>query len=264
MTTPTTFAINGVPVENYGLRVTNASGFLDLPARTYSAVQPVQRDGQVAVSQAGYTAPRMMKLQFYVQPSSLNDRRVKLNALRAALRGLLAVTTVEDATKAVYGLLSTGATAAANRWFLAPEVTEEIGIICHDPLWYDTSPQTLSMPATNTDYVIPMGSALLRRMRLVINGSWSGTITATMKNNGGATVQTMSSTWSAAGGESLEIECDPAKPHLRSYSSGVSTDRVSTLGTMETFFVAEPMDAPTLRVDKGTGATLYVYRAYEA
>lgn len=260
----TTFEINGVNIEDYGLAIVDASGFLNLPARRLNVVQPIQRDASVVVEQANYVEPRSIVLRSYIKPSSISDRRVKLNALRKALRGTLAIKTVEDSTKVIYGRLVSGATTPAGRWFLTPEVEDEITIVCHDPMWYDATLQSTTFAALNTDYTIPMGSAPIRRIRVKLDGSWSGTITCTMKNGTGTVIQTMSSTFAAAGGEYLEFQCDPAGPKVRSYS-GSFTDRIGTLGSTETFFVAYPEDAPTLRIDKGALTSVFeVYRAWEA
>ncbi len=263
MSLPTTWAINGVPVERYGLYVSSVSGALDLPARTYQIARPVERDGGVVMSQASSTGERMIKFVWYLQPVSFLDRRNKLAALQQALRGRLEITTVEDPTKVCYGYFTVQPVTPAGRWLVQPEMLLAPTIVCYDPLWYDVTPQTAALPAVNTPVLMPVGTALTRRVTIQIHGAVSSPVTVTMLSLNGTTLATMTLALALTSGEYAEIQCDPDGPSILKYSGGTSTDSISALGATETFFRFDPTDQPMLKIDKGT-ALVIVTRAYEA
>lgn len=261
----TTFLINGIAVENIagtsGLLVSDGGGWLDVPVKTYNSQQVLLRDGSVPQSSATYTAPRDFMMTFYLQPSSLGNRRTQLRAIYQALRGRLAISTVEDPTTCVYGYLLQAPVTKTSAWLYAgqPQVTVKVTLRCFDPLWYDINPQILAINAINTPKVLPVGTTLTRRVKIVLFGTVaSSPVVLTLASGYGDAIQTNTLSLTLTSAQSLTIDCDA---YTIIKSDG--TSQISALGSTETFFALDPNDQPMLSISEGT-AVVYVWRAYDA
>lgn len=256
-----TYTLNGVPVEDYGLVVIRTDGALSLPRREYSLVQLPLRDGSKALSEASMSDPRVIALGLRIEPTTLADRRTKLNTLLRDLRGQIEVATVEDATKVCYGLIQEGPVSHfGGRPFAILPVQCDLSVLCPDPLWYDATPVSVSINAVDTPVALPMGvgSARTRKLRIRLNGSFTSPITVILKANG-AELARMTIASSTTSSEYIEIDCDAFT--ITKYSSGVGTDVLSTLTVTHDFFALDPSDGLTLEINKGT-AVAYLTRAY--
>lgn len=254
----TTIAFNGTPVEDLGFSAAALSGWLDIAERTYDAVDLLGHPGQRVVANTARFQPRAYNLTLYLSPSSLADRRTKLDTLFAAFPGVVALTTIEDSTRQCFGYLRRATTTPASRPFLAgqPQVGVACEFVCYDPLWYDVTPQAMTLSTPGTAYTIPVGNARSRRIVITISGAATPSPTVlTLKNSGGTTLQTMTLNSTLAGGESWVVDCYNGTIT----KSGASV--LSILGTTDTFLEIDPTTAPTLTVSRGT-ATASVTRAW--
>jgi len=220
------------------------------------------RDGQRVLSQGSKTDPRVINLSLRVSPSSLGDRRTKLNTLLAALSGKIEIVAVDDATKLCYGYLVSGETTFPHGPGLATLTAQhDVSLVCFDPLWYDVTPQVVGLAATGTPYSIPQGSASMRRWQVYVYGAASSPWTLTMKNAAGDTLASMTVATALSSSEYAIVDGDSFT--ITKFSGGVSSDITSTLSATHDFFRLDPWDAPTLQIDKGS-AVVYASRPWVA
>lgn len=261
----TTIGINGVPVESYGLLVTSIDGWLNGPSYQHRTAQVIGRLGARMVTPGIGSDVRTISLEGYLQPSSLADRRTKLDALHRALTGRLSVTTSDNLTRECFAhLTNLGVKPVAGElWTGAPEAMVRVQLTCVDPLWYDVTPQSISAAAVATPVAFDTsGAAPYRRLKIILQGGVTNP-TLTLKRATGATLATMRFTGVLTSAEYLEIDCDPDVATIKKWSGGTATDAMSWLNAADTFFAVDPLDVPTLEVS-GTGATFiaYYFRAY--
>lgn len=257
-----TVTLNGTPVENYGLQLSDLTGWLDVAPRDFAPVTAPVRPGQIPLSTGSSMQPRSLGLKFYVQPSSLKDRRDKLSALFAQLSGQLEISTIEDPTKVCYGYLTGAQTSSPFRPLLSPEVYSDVALTCFDPLWYDREPQMYGSPSSGTRVVLPIGSAPIRRLRYIISGA-GGVATnpvVILRSANGAERQRMTLTVGIGTNDYVVIDCDAYT--ITKFTAGVPSAALSALASTESFFVIDDAGASmTLETSLGT-LDVHYWRAY--
>lgn len=258
----TTLSINGTNLETYGLQVSKLSDWLTIPKRDLQLVPLPLYPGQRLIAANTVYEPRSLVVRCYIQPASLADRRVKLNALLQALNGAVTIATVEDTTKVLTGYFAEGPVTTPFRELLSPEVFLDVKLTCPDPLWYDAAAQTLTVAAAATDYTLPIGSAKSRKVVLTINGPVAASTAVILKNGSGTELQRMTLTGALASGDSLVVDCD-AYTITKHPSGGGSVNALSWVGNAETFLAPDPADSPKIQFSVGTGS-VSVTRAWFA
>jgi len=257
-----TFTLNGIPVESLGVAVlASTSGWLDLSKRIYPTAAMPLRQGVQALSYSSMTDPRVWSLQSVVQATGFLDRRAKVNALYAALRGRIEVVSMEDPSKACYGVLTQAPTHFQGIGMVTPDIDVMAEITCHDPLWYDLTPQSVTIAAPNTPYVVPVGSEAMRRAIVTIQGPCTNPVLI-MKNNAGVELQRMTFTLTLTSAQYLVIDMDA---YTATLSDG--TDEADAMGVNDTYMAFDPADNPTIEIDVASGTaigTLTCYRAFLA
>src|SRR5574343_186933 len=257
----TTLALDGTPIENYGLVVTDLRNWLGAPKRDLKMVQLAQRDGQKVLSSISPVGMRTIGLGFRLQPTSLQDRRDKLNALLKVLRGRIAITTVEDSTKVCYGYLSEGSVGLfGSRPLTLPHVKGDFSLVCPDPYWYDVTAQTTTLSTPGTPVTLTMGnsSAVTRRISIQVNGTFTSPVTLILKDSGGNELARMTLSLAKTSPAYVTIDCDAF-----TVIDSASVDQINTLDVTHDFFKFDPSTAYSMQVDKGTAGITY-YRAYAA
>jgi hypothetical protein len=255
-----TVSINGTPVEDLGFFPTNLVDWLSLPVRTFQTADVMNVDGQVPLSYASRTGTRQLGLGLYAQsPSSLTDRRDKLNELWRAFNGLVEVCCVDDPNKVCYGLLTAGpvraASAPASLLSGQPQAQADVTVVCHDPLWYARNPAIASVGAVNVPVPLPIGtsSARIRNMTVTLYGAVTPSPTViTLKNASGTELArwTLSQTLTAS--QYVQFVRSQRGFSVTMYSGGVATDWIQYLGASESFFDIDPQDLPTIETTRGT------------
>ncbi len=241
--TISTVAFNGTNVEALGLDPVDLGGFLSIPKRTYQTVTIPGRPGVRALSTGSTVEPRVLAFKFRVSPTSFADRTTKLDALAAYFNAPVSVTTADSATRAVVGLLEEmPVTPAAFRIYTHTNIHADVRLVCHDPLYYDTSAVATNIPAA-TPTAISVGTGPVRRIAITIAACTNPVLI--LKNQSAVEVQRMTLTGTIPGGSTLVVDCDA----FTIIQQAAGTNRLSWLGATETFF--------HLRLDNGiTGYTL--------
>lgn len=257
----TTFSLDGTNLEDYGLVVTDARGWLSFPQRDLKMVGLAQRDGRKVLTTISPVAPRTLGLGFRLEPSSLSDRRTKLNALFKALRGRIEIKSVEDSTKSIFGYLQEAPVSTfGSRPLTLPQVKTDLQLVCPDPYWYDSSAQTLTLASAGVDYALSMGdsSAVTRRISVKINGTFTSPVTVVLKTSGGVEISRMTLALAKTSPAYVTIDCD-----AYTIVDSSSVDQIATLTSTHDFFKFDPSTAGKMTVDKGDAVVTY-YRAYAA
>lgn len=255
--------VNGVAIEEYGLAVNTLVEWASLPKRTYKTVDVPLRDGKRPVSVGSTTEPRAIGLKLYVQPTSFADRRAKLDALFAAMTGELEISTVENTNRVCYGYLEAASVTPAGLAFVDPQVYADCQIVCYDPLWYDKSPQVVSLNAVDTPTALPTGTARTRDIQIVLSNPSSSIVNPVLKlkDSRGAEAMRLTLTGTIATGERLVIDCEQ-HTITRYDTSNAAFDALSWLSGVEDFFYYDGNEAYTIeKTTAGTGP-VYVRCAY--
>ena len=265
MPAPTTIALNGVPVENYGLTPGALAGWISGPKFTHTTAQILGRAGQVVTSTYAASAPRTVTFTGYLSPTSLSDRRAKLDAILRALSGRVEITTVDDPLRCVYGYLTDMTVRTVGPALLAgqPIAYVDVELTCYDPLWYDVAPRTLALPVVGTAYVIPLAAtSVVRRSTLTIYGSVTNPA-VTVRSASGVVLAQFRLTGTLTSSESVVVENDPDIATITKWSSGTATDVWSWLNASDWLLSLDPADAATIEIS-GTGASarLDYFNAY--
>lgn len=267
MSVLSTLTLNGLALEDYGLTVTDLQGWLTIPKRTFPTLVLPGYQGQRRFSQGSRTEARTLPLAWLSQPASLKAGRDLLNSTILLLSGLLEIATVDDPSKVCYGVLVSADVTTFGVAMLAPGHDVAAQLICDDPLWYDATPQAVTVSAPDTPVVLPMGSAPVRRSIIRINGPLAAGVTLIAKDATGAEFQRMTLTppSGVSVGANDYVDVDSDAYTITYVASGVASDARNWLGTNETFFRFDPLDTPALQyhVASGTAAgVVYLYRAF--
>lgn len=256
----TSFSLNGVPIENYGLVAVDLGDWLSISQRQYPVAQQPYRPGVLPIGTASSIAPRTMTLGAYFGATSLSDRRVRLNTILKQMSGPLEIISAEDPLKVCYGFLTEAPITPEGLAFVNPGITAAFRITCFDPLWYDIDPQLVGAPAAGNWATLNFGTAPMRRIRFQIVGAATNPVVKLRSGNLN-TLATMTFTVTLGANDYLDVDCDTYT--ITKYTAGVASNALSTLGSTETFFMHDTAESQPGNITCTSGSmVLSYYRAY--
>lgn len=250
----TTIAVNGVPVEDYGVEPIRYERWLAPPARRYSAVSLVGRVGAAPSTRGSSYEPRALVLG--VRPTtatatSLMAGRDALGAWYAACQGLLEIESIDRPGRVCYGLFEGAEDSPFGLTLVSPQVDAVGRITCYDPLWYDRQPTVVGV-AEDTRLTVPVGTAPGRYRFAIVGAATAPTVT--LRTRAGAVIETMrfdQDSFALASTDVLTVDWLASSP-VQKVSSGVASDVFDALNPDDSFLEIDPDDGPTLEVDDGS------------
>lgn len=244
----TTIAVNGVALEDYGLLPMALERWLAPPAVTYGAVDLVNRIGAVPTTRGIKYAPRELVLGVVTTAATISLSRAQLLAWYSACQGLLEIEVIDSPGKVCYGVFENAADDVTGIKLLSPMLTAVGKITCHDPLWYDRSPVSVSAAAA-TRVAVPVGTAPGIVVITVMGAATNPTVT--LRSRTGASLGQMRFTVTLGATEALVIDARATWP-VTKWTAGVLTDAFATLNVADVLLTVDPNDAPTLETSVGT------------
>lgn len=242
--TLTTLALNGVPIEDLGLSVVSASGIHDLPARTFTAVQPALGYGQRYLAIGTTVDPRQVTFRLNLPATSNTNRQTLVSSLLATFNGLVELSSADAPTLVAYGLVKSVAVASLGKLFVNTPVVGDLVFVSPDALWYDRDPQILNVPAATT-MPLPIANASVRRLSITVQGTTTNPIVVIVRDQTGAEIQRMTLT-SPSGNLGASnwavIDCDR---FTITKSDGTDLFQAGWLGATESWFLLTPTPSPT-------------------
>lgn len=247
----TTVAINGVPIEDYGIGPIALEEWLAPPRPKYGEVSPVGRMGSIATVRGLTWEPRRLRLGVQTTnatATTLAAGRLAVDAWHKALQGLLEVETIDAPGRVCYGVFEGGAVDTFGIKLLSPLLQSVGEIVCRDPRYFDRSPVSVSAAAA-TRVAIPVGSAP-GVVKIIVYGAATNP-TVTLRDRNGATIAQMRFTVTLGATESLVIDPRATWP-VTKMTAGVASDAFSTLNILDTLLTVDPLDEPTVETSTGT------------
>lgn len=261
-----TYAINGVPIETYGLQLTDLSGLFAAPSVTYQPGTPVQVVGRPGIRLSAYGAtakPRIIKVAWESTGSAANGR-AQFAALHGALQGALEIESADAPGHVCYGQFEGAGTDSLTS--LSAAYSNYVGlktlgqIVCADPTYYDRAP-LLASAAANTPVALPIGTAGGRYEYRILGSA--PTPTLTLYDRTLTMIDQMRFSDSLGSGDALVIKPDARPPVIAVQTAGVQTAAWSDLNAADTFIHPDPLDGPIAEVSSGT-LLVMAWRGYLA
>jgi len=254
-----TIAVNGVPIESYGLTPLNYEEWLSAPSVKYGTIAPIGRMGVTpTIAGISYT-PKPLVLGAMTAGVDLPTDRASVGNWLLALQGRLEIESVDMPGRVITGQFEQGQTVPFGITLLSPQLQIKGTITCHDPFWVDRSPGTFGGPS-GSRYVVPVGTAP-SILRYWLCGPYT-TPTVTLRDRTGVAIATMRFSDTAADNTIvLDVvfkRLDNAQ-RIDRYVSGVRSavnNGYGYLNPADGFFTIDPLDAPTIEVDSGSLACI--------
>lgn len=244
-----TVAINGRPLESYGLVAIALDEWLAPPQYRYGTAELVGRLGTVPLWRGGSWTPRTLSLGVQTTASTLTTSRDALGQWYAALQGLLEVTVIDGSERSCYGVFE-GATGSVHGIKLLSPALQSVGrIVCHDPLYYDRSPQ-YSTASAGGRAVVPCGTAP-GRVRFAVAGAASNP-TFLVRDRAGTPLAQMRFELELDSTQWLVIDRSSSTLPVAVYTAGVAAPAFDALHPDDTFLTFDPTEGPTLEVSSGS------------
>lgn len=247
--TLTTVAVNGVPLESYGLQPIELEGWLAPPMPKYATSALVGRVGSVPSTRGMTWEPRVLSLGVRAVAGSIAASRSALNDWYRVTRGLLEVEVIDGTGKVCYGLFEGATQNTPGVKLLHPDL-EVIGqIVCHDPVWYDRSP-TMASGAATERVALPVGSIDGRWRLLVVGAATNPTLT--LRDRTGTAISSMRFTTTLAADDALLVASDLGTGGIVRYTAGGASDAFATLNVDDFLLSIDPLDDPTVETSVGS------------
>lgn len=261
-----TLAVNGKPVEDYGLNLIDIQGHLSMVPVQYSTV-PLQGAMGANLSAQGIAyGPRPWVVGVAVkQPTTLTAARTALGAWYLATQGMVEWETIDAPGKVFYGVMTSSVGdvdgAVASIKLSNPALVSVGAVTGPDPFWYDRSPIAIG-GATNQRVVVPSGTAP-SVVRLWVAGAYT-TPTLTVRNRGGDPLCQMRFTDTTAS-SAYYLDLNMSLKQYDRYNAGVRSALDNAwpyLNVADDGLVSDPLDGATVEVNNSSFEGL-VWRAYQ-
>ncbi|HYD52608.1 MAG TPA: hypothetical protein VEA99_08275 [Gemmatimonadaceae bacterium] len=261
-----TLYINGAPAELWGLQVANASRWRDTGRFRYETARRPLDVGLDVLEQGSSVDEASVGLRFLLTPATVAARRALVDALTAALVGVVEVSSLEDPTKIRYCRLLGATYAPVGKALVNAQTIADVEFVAFDPRWWDRDPQVVHLALASPRSAVPMGSAPTRRLQLVLVGPFTAP-TVTLYDAAGRAIQQMrfsaDSGWNLTASMWGLIDCE--RGLVQEYASGVWVDRTSTLHEDDTFFSLRQPAAHSIGIaggGAGAGAHATIRRGW--
>lgn len=251
--------LNDVPVEDLGL-IPAAMDNWWAPAATALPALTVPGLWGSRLSDRGASAePRRVSFVSTLESASLGARLANLDALSAALRGVIEVRLADDPERVAYGFATTQTVG-----FFAPQLTEPdvrvtVDILIPSAAKWDRRSRVVIATGT-TGALVPTGT-LPHRGRLWISDTLSNRTIEIVRADG-TVIGMLRLTGVLATGEYLEIDMERDTPSVTKVSSAgaLRVDVYSTwLNPADVLPIFDPDDVPRVR-HTGGGSVVCLYR----
>ncbi len=257
-----TIAVNGVPIEDYGLEVFDLDEWFTPAQVRHGGTNLVGRVGEIASSRGARYESRSIQIGYRTTGSTFPATLAQADAWHLASRGLLEIEFVDKPGRVVYGLYETAAGSLPGLTFIEPRYDIVGTIVCRNPLFYDRLPRIVGPAIASERLAVPTGTASGLWRAVVTGAATQPTLTA--RTRSGASYGTLRMTRTASGTLSL-LSTDyltfEEGSSITKSTSGVITDAYDYLHLDDTFFGFDPADGPTLETNQGT-LLMHTTRAY--
>lgn len=246
----TTVALNGKPIEDYGLVAGGWRGWLEPPRLRFPTFQVPGRAASVRSDLDAYYEPREMDLGVLQTSLSVAAQRTDLSAWYRDLQGELEISAVDNPNKVIYACLEGGQAEVFGLTFTNPKTQAVAKLVATDPFWYDATPLQVGA-SVGERLTVPNGDAPGRWVLILWSPSGSAVNpVVTLRHKSGQVLTTMTYTVTLAEAvDSLRIDGDQMKTWL--CDDGVWSNASALLGANDTYPVLDPDDGVTLEVSSG-------------
>lgn len=226
--------INGSDARTtYGLVLTEAPGWRDVPPARYSAAVIPGRPGSRILDVSIGEQPRKLSLRGAILGTSVADARTKLDRLYAVIRGqsFVRITLDDQPTREYRGIVDTATVSPPEASLIAAVLPITLELTCVDPYAYELTATSFSFGGAGT--ACPLGSGPVRPLITLTATTLCQAPTFTLLKSDGVTVVTTMRLADLAAGQSYVIDCD-----TMTIKDGTGANKLSALVSGD-FFVLD-------------------------
>lgn len=245
--------VNRRPLEEYGLVVTELSGWWSRPLRQDEVAAVVGAAGGWRTGLGTQFETRSLAVGIRTMDSTMAGRRAQVAALYQALTGVCKVSINDDPNRFVYAVLSQASARALDPALVEPRVDSRLEFLAHDPWVYSHATSWVGL-ANGVPKAIETGTAPHAGV-LFLNGGGTS-VKAHLVDRSGNAIQslTFASNWAAG----VTVRCNFHDGLIKTITAGVVANFENAIGVTEMPFVFDPADGPQLLLENTGG--YYIWR----